>query len=58
MTKIYSLLLATAIMILVMVYAYDPRYVLLYVGSLAVVIVMGYSLSQGKNHQHLQHKTH
>ena len=59
MTKNYSLFLAVAIIIFVIVYAYDPRYVLLYVTLLASMIAMRYMLIQHKEPvESLVHETH
>lgn len=51
MTRAYSLLLAIAIILLVMVYAYNPLYVLIYIAVLAMSIASSYSLLQWKHQQ-------
>ena len=50
MTRQYSLLLATAIFFFIVVYAYDPRYVVAYVAILAIIIYSIYAMSHSKHH--------
>lgn len=51
MNRAYSLLLATAILILVAVYAYDPVYVVAYIAVLGTVIYSMYAIMQSKQPQ-------
>ena len=54
MKTTYSLLLAIAITLLVMVYAYNPLYVVAYILLLAMMISSAYLILQWK-HQHIHH---
>ena len=52
MKKAYSLLLASAILILAVVYAYDPLYVVAYIAVLSMIIYSMYAVMQTKQAQH------